>query len=115
MAQSEYAGRTLTLKVKWNTFKLISRAKTLGAGIFFSDLPTIRAEARKLFEQALAEEKQRLGGRMPALRLIGLRMSNLRDEKGGRQGGKLDGVSREASRTSLGWLSGDADRVGCFN
>ena len=47
----------------------------------------------KLFEQALAEEKKRLGGRMPALRLIGLRMSNLRDEKGGKQGGKLDGVS----------------------
>lgn len=91
MASSEYAGRTLTLKVKWASYQLISRGKTLGPSIYFNDLPTIWHEAKKLFELALLEEKKRLKGAPPKLRLIGLRMSNLRDEKEGRQGGKLDG------------------------
>ena len=41
--KTEYSGRTLTLKLKTHTFQSISRSKTLGTGIYFSDAPTFYA------------------------------------------------------------------------
>lgn len=38
--KTEYSGRTLTLKLKTHTFQSISRAKTLGSAIYFSDAAT---------------------------------------------------------------------------
>ncbi|KAK4055057.1 hypothetical protein OIO90_003398 [Microbotryomycetes sp. JL221] len=84
----EYSGRTLTLKIKTHTFHTFSRAKTLGSSIYFSDADTFLLEGKRLLDKEIADRAKAVargqvpkGGKQLSLRLIGLKLSNLRDER----------------------------------
>ncbi|HVW96093.1 MAG TPA: DNA polymerase IV [Mucilaginibacter sp.] len=59
-------GRTLTLKIKYNDFKQITRNQSFAAG--FNDLETITATAKQLLSATSPEEKK--------IRLLGISLSN---------------------------------------
>ncbi|KAM0791793.1 hypothetical protein ACM66B_004056 [Microbotryomycetes sp. NB124-2] len=115
----EYSGRTLTLKIKTHTFYSISRAKTLGSSIYFSDAATFYAEGKRLLDKEVAERNRLIakggtpkGGKDFNLRLIGLRLSNLRDERDSKANGsnleKWKGPSKAGGKPeTISLLSSD--------
>ncbi|KAK4050692.1 hypothetical protein OIV83_003418 [Microbotryomycetes sp. JL201] len=119
----EYSGRTLTLKLKTHTFYSISRAKTLGSSIYFSDAATFYAEGKRLLDKEVAERSKAIskggtpkGGKDFNLRLIGLRLSNLRDERSSKtKGSNLEtwkGSTKGDSKPDvISLLSSDEDDV----
>jgi DNA polymerase IV len=72
--EERYAGRTLTLKVKFSNYQQITRSRTLMASI--RELDTIMAIATELFAGIDLEERN--------VRLLGISLSNLDDKKDAR-------------------------------
>lgn len=108
MAKNKYSGRTINLKFKYDTYETVTRSFTLSSSHYYSDSKTIYKEGKKLWEKEIAvryklfDENLKKGGgekikgcggkREIVLRLIGFRMSNLRDDKKSKGMG-LDSVS----------------------
>ncbi|SCV73369.1 BQ2448_7295 [Microbotryum intermedium] len=96
--EAEFSGRTITLKLKYDNYDLISRATTLGPSIYTNDARTLYREGKRLLEKEVegwkkerAKGNKTKGGDRFALRLIGLRVSNLRDMRALREGkGKIE-------------------------
>ncbi len=70
MQDEKFQGRTLTLKVKYEDFKIISRSKTFPQKLV--DFEMILSEAKKLLAQVDLSQKK--------VRLLGLGVSNAADE-----------------------------------
>ncbi|KDE05235.1 hypothetical protein MVLG_04370 [Microbotryum lychnidis-dioicae p1A1 Lamole] len=104
--EAEFAGRTITLKLKYDNYDLISRATTLGPSIYTDDARTLYREGKRLLEKEFegwkkerAKGNKTKGGNRFALRLIGLRVSNLRDMRALKEGkGKIEDWVRQGKR-----------------
>lgn len=101
MARNQYSGRTINLKIKFDTYEATTRALTMNH--YFSDATWLYREGRKLLDKEIQLRHQAFDSGKPVkgsggkrdmkLRLIGLRMSNLKDEKKNGKKEGLDSVS----------------------
>ncbi|MDR3696601.1 DNA polymerase IV [Mucilaginibacter sp.] len=69
LQQYELKGRTITLKIKYNNFKQITRNQSFPAGL--NDLETVCATAKKLLVATGVEDKK--------IRLLGISLSNFNE------------------------------------
>lgn len=105
----EYSGRTITLKVKLNTYEVLTRAHTVGKSTYISKTEDLYREGKRLLDAEIkkrhrdfdagAKVKGCQGGRELVLRLMGLKMSNLRDDKG-KKPAKKASPAREKKKAS---------------
>ncbi|KAM0747038.1 DNA/RNA polymerase [Meredithblackwellia eburnea MCA 4105] len=107
MKTGQWSGRTLTLTFKLDTYERFTRARTLGKDIYFADADTMYREGKKLLDKEIADRKKALargikvkGKKEFSLRLLGLRMGNLRDESERKQGGKSINKTMASSKPS---------------
>lgn len=115
-ARLQYSGRTLTLKLKLETYEVLSRSHTPGNGIFFHTFESLYKYGKQMLDTELATRAQQYDegkpikgkGRDLRLRLMGLKISNLRDdsdeavEKSKGKGSIYDvGVNGSCARVSL--------------
>ncbi|GAA5922845.1 hypothetical protein JCM3775_006156 [Rhodotorula graminis] len=119
LKRSGFSGRTVTLRIKHANFESVTRAKTQGKNIYvheYKDLVELgigllhkeRADRAK----AIKEGRPVKGGNNPVLnvRLLGLRVGNLRDERALAKTKKLDGYfTRSPRRTPDNDLQSDSD------
>ncbi|GAA5889549.1 hypothetical protein JCM6882_007067 [Rhodosporidiobolus microsporus] len=107
LARAEFSGRTITLKIKHDNYEAVTRALTPGKGVWILSYKDIYEYGLRLFRKeqedrhaALARGEKVKGGKNVMLkpRLLGLRVSNLRDEREVKKENKLDGYfTRPAS------------------
>lgn len=88
LARAQYSGRTLTLKLKLETYEVLSRARSFDPGLEISSADDLYKYGKQLLETemvaraaAFDDGKPIKGkGRDLRLRLMGLKLSNLRDD-----------------------------------
>jgi DNA polymerase kappa len=86
----EFDGRTITLIGKHDTYQRFSRAHTSTAGRHFKTADELFTVAKQQFDA-----EQKVAGAL-CLRLIGVRLTNLRDLKQAKEGGPLTKMLRSA-------------------
>ncbi|GAA5980773.1 hypothetical protein JCM11641_002643 [Rhodosporidiobolus odoratus] len=100
LSRAEFSGRTITLKIKHDNYESVTRAYTPGKGAWIMQYREIYEHGLRLLRKeqedrriALAKGEKVKGGKNVALkpRLLGLRVSNLRDEREVKKEKKLDG------------------------
>ncbi|GAA6015594.1 hypothetical protein JCM11491_007168 [Sporobolomyces phaffii] len=121
---AEFAGRTITLKIKHANYETLTRAKTPGHGIWIKSFKDIYRLGLALLHKEMEDRQAAItrgekvkGGKNFVLnaRLLGLRVSNLRDERIEKKTNKLDGfVQRTENKNAKGKakaedLSDDSD------
>ncbi|GAA6060585.1 hypothetical protein JCM10212_006820 [Sporobolomyces blumeae] len=101
--RAEFAGRTITLKIKHANFETVTRAFTPGKNLYMCTFKEIYRHGLQLLHKEMDDRKAAItrgekvkGGTAFVLkaRLLGLRLSNLRDEREEKKGNKLDGFVR---------------------
>ncbi|GAA6010020.1 hypothetical protein JCM10207_007522 [Rhodosporidiobolus poonsookiae] len=117
LAKAEFSGRTITLKIKHDTFQAVTRAFTPGKNQWIMSYKDIFELGLRLLRKeqddrhaALARGDAVKGGKNVLLRprLLGLRVSNLRDEREVKKEAKLDGFfTRAASPAKKKPVDGD--------
>lgn len=88
MARLQYSGRTLTLKLKLETYEVLSRSITPGDGVMFHTYDQLYKYGKQMLDNEILSRAQdheagrpiKGRGRDLRLRLMGLKVSNLRDE-----------------------------------
>lgn len=88
MARLQYSGRTVTLKLKLETYEVLSRSHTPGNGIFIHTYDQLYKYGKHMLDNEIAVRAQNFDdgkpikgkGRDLRLRLMGLKVSNLRDD-----------------------------------
>ncbi|BGP33266.1 hypothetical protein JCM10296v2_005060 [Rhodotorula toruloides] len=100
LARSEFSGRTITLSIKHDTYERVTRAYTPGKNVWIRSYEDIVRLGLHLLHKEMDDRAAAIkrgekvkGGKGSKLkaRLLGLRMSNLRDEREVKRGNKLDG------------------------
>uniref|UniRef100_A0A0K3C6K6 DNA polymerase kappa n=1 Tax=Rhodotorula toruloides TaxID=5286 RepID=A0A0K3C6K6_RHOTO len=100
LARSEFSGRTITLSIKHDTYERVTRAYTPGKNVWIRSYEDIVRLGLHLLHKEMDDRAAAIkrgekvkGGKGSQLkaRLLGLRMSNLRDEREVKRGNKLDG------------------------
>lgn len=84
----QYSGRTLTLKLKLETYEVSTRAKTLGNGLLFHTAEQLYTHGKLLLDAEIVARAAAYDdgrpikgkGRDLRLRLMGLKVSGLRDD-----------------------------------
>ncbi|GAA5908093.1 hypothetical protein JCM8208_003685 [Rhodotorula glutinis] len=119
LKRSGFSGRTVTLRIKHANFESITRAKTQGKNIYvqsYKDLVELGImllhKERVDRAEAIKQGQVVKGGNNPILnvRLLGLRVGNLRDERALAKTKKLDGYfTRSPRRTPEDELQSDSD------
>ncbi|KAK4704754.1 DNA polymerase kappa, partial [Phenoliferia sp. Uapishka_3] len=81
--------------IKLDSFERITRARTIGKDVYFKDAETLYREGKKLLDKEISDRKTAVARGQPVkgkkeltIRLLGLRVSNLRDDAAST--GKLD-------------------------
>ncbi|GAA5827398.1 hypothetical protein JCM11251_003793 [Rhodosporidiobolus azoricus] len=109
LARAEFSGRTITLKIKHDNYETVTRALTPGKGVWIGTYRDIYEYGIHLFRKeqedrraAFARGEKVKGGKNVALRprLLGLRVSNLRDEREVKKAGNLDGYFMKSAPSS---------------
>ncbi|GAA5875360.1 hypothetical protein JCM8547_003214 [Rhodosporidiobolus lusitaniae] len=99
LGRAEFSGRTITLKIKYDNYETITRAFTPGSGIWIYKYREILEYGLRIFRReqesrraSVASGDQVKGGQkaVAKMRLLGLRVSNLRDEREVKKEAKLD-------------------------
>jgi len=90
LERTNFSGRTITLKIKMDTYEVFTRAHTSGHNIYISSADDLYKLGKQLLEKELYNRHKAFdtgqkvvgakGGRDLRLRLMGLKASNLRDE-----------------------------------
>ena len=101
----KYSGRTVNLSLKLSTYERMTRSITIGPSTYSNSAEFMYQHAKSLLDTVIRERQNDFdsgikvigcgGKRDLSLRLLGIRMTNLRDdtlEKENRKGG-LDSVS----------------------
>ncbi|GAA5839368.1 hypothetical protein JCM9279_005919 [Rhodotorula babjevae] len=119
LKRSGFSGRTVTLRIKHANFQSVTRAKTKGKNIYVHDYKDLVEFGIMLLHKERADRAKAIkagqevkGGTNPILnvRLLGLRVSNLRDERALAKMKKLDGyITRSPRRTPENDLQSDSD------
>ncbi|BGP25712.1 hypothetical protein JCM10295v2_004645 [Rhodotorula toruloides] len=100
LARSEFSGRTITLSIKHDTYERVTRAFTPGKNVWIRSYEDICRLGLHLLRKEMDDRAAAIrrgekvkGGKGPRIkaRLLGLRMSNLRDDRVVKRGNKLDG------------------------
>ncbi|GAA5864951.1 hypothetical protein JCM3774_003921 [Rhodotorula dairenensis] len=120
VARSEFSGRTITLSIKHDNFQRVTRAYTPGNNIWIHSYQEMVRYGLDLLEKeiearaaAIKRGEEVKGGQNPVLkaRLLGLRLTNLRDDRELAKGNKLDGyvIKRPAKQSNVIDLLSDSD------
>ena len=88
LARLQYSGRTVTLKLKLETYEVLSRSHSPGNGVFIRTYDQLYKYGKQMLDNEMAVRAQNYNdgkpikgkGRDLRLRLMGLKVSNLRDE-----------------------------------
>ena len=96
LARLDYSGKTLTLKLKLETYEVSTRAKTLDNGLLFHTAEQLYTHGKALLDTEVAARAAAYDdgrpfkgkGRDLRLRLMGLKVSGLRDDIAVKQKGK---------------------------
>lgn len=88
LARLQYSGRTLTLKLKLETYEVLSRSNTPGDGFMFYSYDSLYKYGKQMLDHEMATRAQdheagrpiKGKGRDLRLRLMGLKVSHLRDD-----------------------------------
>ncbi|GAA5991851.1 hypothetical protein JCM5350_002724 [Sporobolomyces pararoseus] len=108
---AEFAGRTITLKIKHANYETVTRAKTPGGNIWIKSFKDIYHYGLNLLHKEMKDRQDAItrgekvkGGRNFILnaRLLGLRVSNLRDERIEKKANKLDGFIQRTNGKGKG-------------
>lgn len=99
LTRLQYSGRTLTLKLKLETYEVSTRAKTLDNGLLFHTAEQLYTHGKMLLDNEVAARAAAFDdgrpikgkGRDLRLRLMGLKVSGLRD----------DAAQKEKSKSAL--------------
>ncbi|GAA5844419.1 hypothetical protein JCM5353_008291 [Sporobolomyces roseus] len=107
LAHAEFAGRTITLKIKHANYETVTRAFTPGRNIWIKSYKDIHHYGLQLLHKEMKDRQAAItrgekvkGGKNFILcaRLLGLRVSNLRDEREEKKANKLDGFIQRTDK-----------------
>jgi DNA polymerase kappa len=93
----DFSGRTITLKLKLDSYKPMTRAYTKSAHAFFSSYDDLYRIGTELLHHELATTGQTGSQENLRLRLMGLRVTNLRDELDRKEVAGLDQWAKPVS------------------
>ncbi|GAA5992880.1 hypothetical protein JCM10908_001386 [Rhodotorula pacifica] len=120
VARSQFSGRTITLSIKHDNFQRVTRAFTPGNNIWIHSYQDMVRYGLMLLHKemevraaAIKRGEKVKGGQNPVIkaRLLGLRLTNLRDDRELARSNKLDGyvVKRPAKQSNVIDLLSDSD------